>query len=91
VVESIANSNLWALVQVQVLVLVLVQVQVQVQTKPQDVVRLMNVLIIRFNLDCTLQKDKEHYRIYISSKSMPYLRSIVTPYFHFSMLYKQGL
>jgi hypothetical protein len=40
-----------------------------------DVVRLMNVLIIRYGLICTLHKKREnHYRIYISSKSMPGLR-----------------
>lgn len=36
-----------------------------------DTVRLMNVLIIRYGLICTLQKKRDNqYRIYISSKSM---------------------
>lgn len=57
-----------------------------------EVVRLMNVLIIRYGLTCTLQKKREdQYRIYISSKSMPLLRSIVTPYMHSSMMYKLGV
>jgi len=56
-----------------------------------DVVRLMNVLIIRYNLDCTLRKHGEYYQIYIRQGSMPLLRTIVTPYFHPSMLYKLGL
>jgi hypothetical protein len=56
-----------------------------------DVVRLMNVLIIRYGLNCTLQKRKDNqYRIYIASSSMPLLRSIVTPYIHSSMMYKLG-
>jgi len=56
-----------------------------------DQVRLMNVLIIRYGFICNLHRKKGQYRIYISSKSMPYLRSIVSPYFHPSMLYKLGL
>jgi hypothetical protein len=32
----------------------------------EDVIRLMNVLIIRYDLKCTLHKSKNHYRIYIS-------------------------
>jgi len=35
----------------------------------QDVVRLMNVLIIRYDLKCTLHKSYENYRIYISRNS----------------------
>jgi len=59
----------------------------------QDVVRLMNVLIIQYRLKCTLrlkkrQNNKIEYLIYISQYSMPLLRTIVTPYFHSSMLYK---
>ena len=53
-----------------------------------DVVRLMNVLIIRYRLNCTLRKHGEYNRIYIREGSMPLLRSIVRPYFHDSMLYK---
>jgi len=54
-----------------------------------DVVRLMNVLIIRYELVCTLHKKRENqYRIYISSRSMPRLKGIVVPYMHETMLYK---
>lgn len=57
-----------------------------------DVIKLMNVLIIRYGLICTLQKKREgQYRIYISSKSMPLLRSITTPHMHPSMLYKLNI
>ncbi|GAA4910320.1 hypothetical protein GCM10023405_35480 [Streptomonospora salina] len=58
----------------------------------QDVVRLMNVLIIRYRLGCVLrlknQNKKTEYLIYIRQDSMPLLRSIVTPYLHPSMHYK---
>lgn len=59
----------------------------------QDVVRLMNVLIIRYKLECTItkktrQNQKIEYMIYIQQRSIPLLRSIVVPYMHPSMLYK---
>lgn len=61
----------------------------------EDVVRLMNVLMIRYRFKCNLrlkkrQNNKIEYMIYISQSSMPLLRTIVTPYFHSSMLYKLG-
>ena len=41
----------------------------------QDVVRLMNVLIIRYRLECTIhlkkQNQKIEYMIYINQSSMP--------------------
>lgn len=37
----------------------------------QDVVRLMNVLIIRYDLKCTLHESNEGYRIYIYRNSLP--------------------
>jgi hypothetical protein len=57
-----------------------------------DVIRLMNVLIIRYRLKCTL-----HYhtptqpRIYISERSMPLLRTIVRSHICSSMAYKLKL
>lgn len=57
-----------------------------------DIVRIMNVLVIRYDLKCSLHlKRKNQYRIYIFQHSMPLLRTIVTPYFYSSMLYKLGL
>jgi hypothetical protein len=60
----------------------------------EEVVRLIKVIIIRYELDCTLrlkkQNQKIEYLIYIRQHSMPVLRSIVTPYLHSSMLYKLG-
>ena len=61
----------------------------------EDVVRLMNVLIIRHRLECSLrlhrQNNKNGYEIYIRQRSIPLLRTIVNPYLHPSMLYKVGL
>jgi hypothetical protein len=47
-----------------------------------DVVRLMNVLIIRYRLECSLQYSTNRQPIiYIKQVSMPLLRSIVAPLF----------
>jgi hypothetical protein len=59
------------------------------------VVRFMNVLMVRYRLECNLrlkrrQNNKIEHTIYISQSSIPLLRTIVTPYFHPSMLYKLG-
>lgn len=58
----------------------------------KDVVRLMNVLMIRHRLDCTItlkkQNKKVEFLIYIRHGYMPLLRTIVKPYMHTSMLYK---
>jgi hypothetical protein len=54
-----------------------------------DIVRLMNVLIIRYNLNCKLRfHTPTQPRIYISQRSMPVLRELVKPYMAESMLYK---
>jgi len=51
----------------------------------------MNVLMIRYRLDCTLRLHQGRYpRIYIRANSIPLLRSIVMPYMCSSMLYKLG-
>jgi hypothetical protein len=48
--------------------------------------------MIRYRLECNLHlkrlNQKIEYLIYIRERSMPLLRSIVTPYFHPSMLNK---
>ena len=60
----------------------------------QDIVRLMNVLIIRYNISSSIRSDsrkgrnKTYYRIYIHSKSMKILKEVVSPYLDNSMLYK---
>ena len=55
----------------------------------EDVVILMNVLLIKFRLDCTLRYHTQTQpRIYIKESSMPLLREIVMPHMCSSMLYK---
>ena len=59
----------------------------------EDVVRLMNVLIIQYKLECKIRLKKRknnqiEYMIYISQSSMPSLLNIVSPFMHSSMLYK---
>lgn len=59
----------------------------------QDVVRLMNVLIIRYELKCTLHKasNGKGYRIYISRNPVGRVTEIVLPYLTHSMYYKLGI
>ena len=55
----------------------------------QDIVRLINVLIIRYRLECTLRYvTPTQPRIYIRERSMHLLREIVKPHMCPSMLYK---
>jgi hypothetical protein len=54
-----------------------------------EVVRLMNVLIIRYRLDCRLRfHTPTQPRISIHQSSMKRLRQIVEPFMHPSMMYK---
>lgn len=58
----------------------------------QDVVKLMNVLMVRYGLECTLIfHTVTQPRIVIRTRSMPLLRSIVLPHMHTSMHYKLNL
>jgi len=55
----------------------------------EDTIRLINVLIIKYRLECSLRAHrKNQYRIYIRQCSMPSLFNIVSPFMHSSMLYK---
>ncbi len=56
-----------------------------------DIIRLMNVLIIKYRLDCRLRyHTPTQPRIYIRERSMPTLRGIVKPFIVESMSYKLG-
>ena len=60
--------------------------------KIKEVVLLMNVLMIRYNINCTiLYHSKKYPRIYISKKQIIPLQKIVLPFMHKSMFYKLGL
>lgn len=55
----------------------------------EDTVRLLNVLIIKYRLECILRASrKNQYRIYIRQNSMATLVKIVSPYMYSTMLYK---
>jgi len=55
----------------------------------EEVVKLVNVLIIRYRFICKIREiRKNQYRIFISEKSLGSLRNIVLPYIDKSMLYK---
>lgn len=54
-----------------------------------DVIKLMNVLNIRYELNCTLRfHTPTQPRIHIKQNSMQKLRAIVGPYMYESMMYK---
>ena len=53
-----------------------------------DTVRLLNVLTVKYRLDCSIRKHSIGYNIYIKEKSMPILRTLIEPHMHSSMLYK---
>ncbi len=54
----------------------------------KEVVLLINVLIIKYNIHCNVRYFKPHLpRIYIIKKHMPNLRTIVKPFMHTSMIY----
>jgi hypothetical protein len=57
----------------------------------EEIILLINVLIIKYNLICSIHNYGGKKRIYISVKSMPIVRSLVSPYIVPSMLYKIGL
>jgi len=55
----------------------------------QEVVLLMNVLMVRYQLLCTLREHRKgQFRIYIRESSMPQLRTLVAKHMDSSMLYK---
>ena len=55
----------------------------------QDIVRLMNVLIIKYRLECTLRyHTPTQPRVYIKERSMPILRDLIRPFTVKSMFYK---
>ena len=58
----------------------------------QEVITLMNVLKIKYDINSTIQGIKnQRPRIYILQESMPKMINIVRPYFLPSMLYKFNL
>lgn len=52
---------------------------------------LIQILKNKFDLDCSLHKDRDKYKIYIKKNSLPKFKELVAPYFHDSMRYKLAL
>ena len=54
----------------------------------QEVVLLVNILIIKFDIKPTIQKEKNYFRIYINGKSLMKIKPFIEPYFVDHFLYK---
>jgi TRAP-type mannitol/chloroaromatic compound transport system permease small subunit len=54
----------------------------------QEVILLVNILIIKFNIKPTIQKEKNKFRIYINEKSLISIKPFILPYFVDHFLYK---
>lgn len=54
----------------------------------QQAVLLLNILSVKFGLDCTIYFDRGKPMVHVNYKSMNTFRALVYPYFHPSMLYK---
>jgi hypothetical protein len=57
----------------------------------EDVQRLTNYLMDRYNIKCSIHKAGKTYRIYILVKSVEQVKKIILPYMHSSMVYKLGI
>jgi len=54
----------------------------------QEVVILVNILILKFDINPTIQREKNKFRIYINEKSLMKIKPFILPYFVDHFLYK---
>jgi hypothetical protein len=54
----------------------------------QEVVLLVNILIIKFDINPTIQKEKNKFRIYLNDKSLMKIKHLILPHFVDHFLYK---
>lgn len=54
----------------------------------QEIVLLVNILIIKFDISPTIQREKNKFRIYINEKSLIKIKPFILPYFVDHFLYK---
>ena len=54
----------------------------------QEVVLLTNILILKFDINPTIQKEKNKFRIYINGESLMKIKPFILPYFVDHFLYK---
>ena len=49
---------------------------------------IQKALYSKLGLICNIHRHKTQYKIYITAKSMPKFRTLVSPYFHKTIMYK---
>lgn len=54
----------------------------------QEVVILINIFIIKFNISPSIHKEKKNFRIYINEKDLTKIKPFIEPYFVDHFLYK---
>jgi hypothetical protein len=54
----------------------------------KEVILLINILIIKFDLKCTIHNDANKYRIFINKKSLNKILVHIKPHFTKNFLYK---
>lgn len=54
----------------------------------QEVVLLVNILIIKFDINPSIHKEKNNFRIYINNKDLMKIKPYILPYFVNHFLYK---
>jgi LAGLIDADG DNA endonuclease family len=54
----------------------------------KEIILLINILKIKFNIDCTIHKDNNKHRIFINKKSLNKIYNNIKPYFDNKFLYK---
>jgi len=54
----------------------------------QEIVLLINFLIIKFEINPTIQKEKDKFRIFINEQNLKKIKPFILPYFVDHFLYK---
>ena len=54
----------------------------------KEIILLINILKIKFDLDCTIHNDNKYNRIYINKNSLNKIYDKIKPYFDDTLLYK---
>jgi LAGLIDADG DNA endonuclease family len=54
----------------------------------KEVIFIVNILIHKFNLDCSIHKQRNQFIVYINCKSMKKIKHKLLPYIFPSMRYK---
>lgn len=49
---------------------------------------IQKALKTKLGLECNIHRHKNQYKTYITAKSMPRFKTLVKPYFHFTIMYK---